>query len=285
MLTYDNYIDSTFFSDELDNDDDNQNLDEGKSVDSDKSLNVSNEEAIIEDVTSNDTNDTVLDESKSEQSENISKIDFIFPCLIGKKIGMTQLFSDDGTVFPATVVEAGPCYVSQIKNIKNDGYNSVQIGYLDKKESKTTKSLIGHFSKSGLKPKKVLKEFRTSSKIKNLSLGVLVDVSQFSLGDSVTISGISKGKGFAGHMKRHGFSGGRASHGKNSVMRKAGSVGAGTSPGRIFPGMKMAGRMGNDKTTIKNLRVLNIDTEKNLLFIKGSVPGPNNRIIFLNKSI
>ena len=285
MLTYDNYIDSTFFSDELDNDDNNQNLDEGKSVDSDKSLNVSNEEAIIEDVTSNDINDTVLDESKSEQSENISKIDFIFPCLIGKKIGMTQLFSDDGTVFPATVVEAGPCYVSQIKNIKNDGYNSVQLGYLDKKESKTTKSLIGHFSKSGLKPKKVLKEFRTSSKIKNLSLGVLVDVSQFSLGDSVTVSGISKGKGFAGHMKRHGFSGGRASHGKNSVMRKAGSVGAGTSPGRIFPGMKMAGRMGNDKTTIKNLRVLNIDTEKNLLFIKGSVPGPNNRIIFLNKSI
>ena len=130
----------------------------------------------------------------------------------------------------------------------------------------------------------MLKEFRIDRKVENLTMGNMVSVNQFDEGDLITVSGFSKGKGFAGHMKRHGFGGGRASHGKNSVMRKSGSVGAGTSPGRIFPGMKMAGRMGNQKVTIKNLRILNIDKDNNLIFIKGSLPGPNNRVIFLNKS-
>ena len=155
---------------------------------------------------------------------------------------------------------------------------------MDKKESKTNKALLGHFNKSKSKPKSYLKEFRSSADIENLSLGDSVTVNQFNEGDFITVSGISKGKGFAGHMKRHGFGGGRASHGKNSVMRKSGSVGAGTSPGRIFPGMKMAGRMGNQKTSIKNLSILNIDREKNLIFVNGSVPGANNNIIYLTKS-
>ena len=197
---------------------------------------------------------------------------------------MTQLFTDDGDVFPATVVQAGPCTVTQIKSKKNDGYDSIQLGYLDAKEKHLTKSKIGHFSKSKISPKKVLKEFRLNSKLNNLpNIGDQVDLKQFSVGDLIAVTGYSIGKGFAGHMKRHNFGGGRASHGKNSVMRKSGSVGAGTDPGRIFPGMKMAGRMGNDKVTVKNLEVLNIDYNNNLIFIKGALPGSNNNYLYLTK--
>ena len=228
--------------------------------------------------------DSKEDEKTSNENQSNDLDDFVLPFLIGKKIGMTQLFSEGGTSFPVTVIEAGPCTVLQIKNIKNEGYSSVQLGFLDKKESKTNKPLMGHFNKSKSSPKSHLKEFRLVENIENLSLGNSVTVNQFNEGDFVTITGVSKGKGFAGHMKRHGFSGGRASHGKNSVMRKAGSVGAGTSPGRIFPGMKMAGRMGNQKVSIKNLSILNIDRNKNLIFVSGSVPGPNNNIIYLSKS-
>ena len=197
---------------------------------------------------------------------------------------MTQLFSDDGIVYPATVVEAGPCTVTQIKKSDSDGYDAVQLGFLNNKSNKITKSLLGHFKKSNTKPQRYLKEFRLNKSAKDINLGDEISVAQFNIGDLVNVTGYSKGKGFAGHMKRHGFSGGRASHGKNSVMRKAGSVGAGTSPGRIFPGMKMAGRMGNSKVTIKNLQILNIDEKNNLIFVKGSIPGPNNRIVFLTKS-
>ena len=236
-------------------------------------------------VDANIDQDQVADaESDSDEGVVGASKEFDFPNLIGRKIGMTQLFSDDGTVFPATVVEAGPCTVTQIKSFDNDGYDSVQIGFMDKKESKTTKSLLGHFSKSKSSPKKFLKEFKIDSAIDNLSLGSTVHVNQFNSGDFITVVGTSKGKGFAGHMKRHGFGGGRASHGKNSVMRKAGSVGAGTSPGRIFPGMKMAGRMGNDQVSVKNLQVLTIDEKNNLIFVKGAIPGANNKIVFLTKS-
>jgi len=232
------------------------------------------------------SNENLTKESSEEtiKEESLTEKEFIFPCLIGKKIGMTQLYSEDGLVFPTTVVQAGPCTVTQIKTYDVDGYDAIQLGYLDKKEKNTTKALIGHFNKSSSSPKKILKEFRIENKVENLSEGTMVSVNQFYEGDLITVSGFSKGKGFAGHMKRHGFSGGRASHGKNSVMRKSGSVGAGTSPGRIFPGMKMAGRMGNQKVSVKNLRILNIDKENNLIFIKGSLPGPNNKVIYLNKS-
>lgn len=219
----------------------------------------------------------VIDEQKDEE------LKFSFSNLIGKKVGMTQLFTDSGDVFPATVVQAGPCTVTQIKNKKNDGYDSVQLGFIDAKEKHLTKPLMGHFAKSKIAPKKVLKEFRLD-KIDNIpSIGDEVNLKQFNVGDFLTITGKSIGKGFAGHMKRHNFGGGRASHGKNSVMRKSGSVGAGTDPGRIFPGMKMAGRMGDAKVTVKNLEVLNIDYSNNLIFIKGALPGSNNNYLYLTK--
>ena len=228
--------------------------------------------------------DTPVEEVEVEaEKSSIQKLKFIFSNLIGKKIGMTQLFSDDGDVLPATVVQAGPCTVTQIKSKKNDGYDSVQLGYLDAKEKHLTKSQIGHFLKAKISPKKVLKEFRPEKSDNLPSLGDQVDLQQFNVGDLITVTGCSIGKGFAGHMKRHNFSGGRASHGKNSVMRKAGSVGAGTDPGRIFPGKKMAGRMGNDKVTVKNLEVLNIDYNNNLIFIKGALPGSNNNYLYLTK--
>ena len=275
MLSYDNYIDSFIISE------DDANTDEVNDVSEEMS---SSENDISSDSSSKNTED-VKSENESVENDATSDSKFIFPYIIGKKVGMTQLYSDDGTVFPATVVEAGPCFVTQIKDMNSDGYNSVQLGYLERKKSRTSKPLNGHFQKSGVSPKKILKEFRVFNEVNDLKLGDEVNVNQFTSGDSVTVTGFSKGRGFAGHMKRHGFSGGRASHGKNSVMRKSGSVGAGTSPGRIFPGMKMAGRMGNQKTTVENLLILSIDMDKNLLFIKGSIPGPNNRIIFLNKNI
>ena len=221
--------------------------------------------------------------SGSENDKKESK--FVFTNLIGKKIGMTQLFSENGDVYPTTIIEAGPCSVTQIKTDKLDGYNSIQIGFGDIKNlNKINKSMSGHFKKSKSSPKKVLKEFRVDNDRNLPKLGDTVDVNQFNPGELISVSGCSIGKGFAGHMKRHGFGGGRASHGKNSVMRKSGSVGAGTSPGRIFPGMKMAGRMGSDNVTVKNLQILDIDYNKNLIFIKGSVPGSSNNYVFLRKS-
>jgi large subunit ribosomal protein L3 len=231
-----------------------------------------------------DINQEPIVENTEESSPSVKpSLSFKFKNLIGKKIGMTQLFSDEGNVFPTTIVEAGPCAVTQVKNLKKDGYCAIQIGYSDLKPSKVNKAMTGHFSKSHSTPKKVLKEFRVKSDANSPKLGDLVDINQFTVGDFVKVTGFSIGKGFAGHMKRHGFSGGRASHGKNSVMRKAGSVGAGTDPGRIFPGMKMAGRMGSDQVSVKNLQVLNIDYENNLIFIKGAIPGSKNNYVYITK--
>tara|TARA_B110000438_G_scaffold139298_1_gene134583 strand:- start:32 stop:757 length:726 start_codon:yes stop_codon:yes gene_type:complete len=231
-----------------------------------------------------DVNKDLNTENAEEFSLSVKKnAAFNFKNLIGKKIGMTQLFSDEGNVFPTTIVEAGPCSVTQVKNMKKDGYSAIQIGFSDLKPSKVNKAMTGHFSKSKSTPKKVLKEFRVKSDTNKPKIGDLVDINQFTVGDLVKVTGFSIGKGFAGHMKRHGFSGGRASHGKNSVMRKAGSVGAGTDPGRVFPGMKMAGRMGTDQVSIKNLQVLNIDYENNLIFIKGAIPGSKNNYVYITK--
>jgi large subunit ribosomal protein L3 len=233
-------------------------------------------ESKLDDVSTEKVSGSVNDKKESK---------FVFTNLIGKKIGMTQLFSENGDVYPTTIIEAGPCSVTQIKTDKLDGYNSIQIGFSDIKNlNKINKSMSGHFKKSKSTPKKVLKEFRVDNDRNLPKLGDTVDVNQFNPGEFVSVSGCSIGKGFAGHMKRHGFGGGRASHGKNSVMRKSGSVGAGTSPGRIFPGMKMAGRMGADKVTVKNLQILDIDYNKNLIFIKGSVPGSSNNYVFLRKN-
>ena len=202
------------------------------------------------------------------------------PFIIGKKVGMTRLFDNDGKSYPVTLIEAGPCYITQIKSKDKDGYSSIQLGFSETNEKKINKPQQGHLKNKYLK---YLKEYKTSNSSKDFSVGGEINVGLFDAGDIVNISGISKGKGFAGHMKRYNFSGGRASHGKNSVMRKSGSVGAGTDPGRIFPGMKMAGRMGNDRVTVKNLEVLNIDYNNNLIFIKGALPGSNNNYLYLTK--
>lgn len=319
----DNYLDNFYFEDSSDDDSvvlDSDQVNENSSDDKNtKKIDASSDSLVNEDADSSnksassdsgevnensddkkvekdlgvssdasDSSESLEDNVDIEPSEITEVVDdsdnFILPYLIGKKLGMTQLFSNEGTSYPVTIIEAGPCTVLQIKSNKNDGYDSVQLGFSDKKESKTNKALTGHFNKSKASPKSYLKEFRSSAVIENLSLGDVVTVSQFNQGDYVTVTGISKGKGFAGHMKRHGFGGGRASHGKNSVMRKAGSVGAGTSPGRIFPGMKMAGRMGNQKVSVKNLSIVSIDKLKNLIFVSGAVPGANNNIVYLKKS-
>ena len=220
-------------------------------------------------------------ESKSIEGKNSNSISL--PFIIGKKIGMSRLFMDNGTVIPVTLVEAGPCYVSQLKTNSNDGYDSVQLAYGERKLKNLNNPIKGHLSKAGLESKSHLKEFLYND-IESIKLGTEVNLSQYDIGDSVNVTGFSKGKGFAGHMKRHNFSGGRASHGKNSVMRKAGSVGAGTDPGKVWKGTRMAGRMGNDRVTVKNLQIVKLDESKNIIFLKGAIPGSNNKIVYLNKS-
>ena len=309
MTNFDTYINNFDlpFEDDLDQKETSENdesiseessLEESKTeelpVQNAKSEEVSAEDAKSEEVSAKDIKSEEVPEKNtsiektSNENANIDKENlnpkFLFSNLIGKKIGMTQLFTDAGDVFPATVVEAGPCIVTQIKNKKIDGYDSIQLGFSDAKEKHLTKSQLGHFSKSKLSPRKVLKEFRFDKNDNLPSVGDEVNLKQFKVGDFVTVTGTSIGKGFAGHMKRHNFGGGRASHGKNSVMRKSGSVGAGTDPGRIFPGMKMAGRMGGKKVTVKNLEVISIDLSKNLIFIKGAVPGSNKNYLYITKN-
>ena len=202
--------------------------------------------------------------------------------LIGRKIGMTRIFNEIGRDIPVTVVTAGPCTVVQIKNEKNDGYSGIQIGFENKKDKHTTKPSAGHFKKAGAENKRYLKEFVPENG-DEYSIGDKITVDSFEVGDDVDVRGTSKGKGFAGVMKRHGFSGGRQTHGKNSVMRAGGSVGASASPSRIFPGMKMPGRMGGNTVCTKNLTIVRIDSDNNQLFIKGAVPGGKNGVLFITK--
>jgi len=213
------------------------------------------------------------EEASSEESSNVNESARF---ILGKKVGMTSIYSEGGQQFPATVIEAGPCYVSQVKTDENDGYNAVQIGYVFDK--KANKPKVNHYKKNNCDPMRYSKEFRIE-KNEEFKLGEKIDLNIFSLGEFVSVTGTSKGKGFAGVMKRHGFGGGRASHGKNSVMRKPGSVGAGADPSRIWKGKKMPGRYGGDQVTVKNLEVIKIDIENNLLFIKGAVPGSNNNLV------
>ena len=202
--------------------------------------------------------------------------------LIGRKMGMTRLFNDRGLDCPVTILKAGPCSITQIKTTDIDGYSAVQIGFQNKSDRHLKQSEKGHFKKAGIDATHFLREILTD-KLDGIKLGESISTDVFQTGDLVTVSGISKGKGFAGHMKRHGFSGGRRSHGKNSVMRKAGSVGAGTDPSRIWPGTRMAGRMGNDKVSVKNLEVIRVEKDTNLLFIKGAIPGAKKGIVYITK--
>nr|YP_009122172.1 50S ribosomal protein L3 [Vertebrata lanosa]AJH65930.1 50S ribosomal protein L3 [Vertebrata lanosa] len=197
--------------------------------------------------------------------------------MIGKKIGMTQLFDDKGFVIPATLLQVGPCTITNIK--KENIYTKIQIGYEEINPSKLTKPMIGHFAKNNLPCFKYLKEYRVKSD-EMLSIGEIIKIEKIKQEKSVKISGVSIGKGFSGYQKKHKFSRGPMSHGSKN-HREPGSIGAGTTPGRVFPGKKMAGRMGNTKISIKNLKVIKTDTKNNILIIKGSVPGKKGNIVYI----
>jgi large subunit ribosomal protein L3 len=202
--------------------------------------------------------------------------------LIGKKIGMTSLYDEKGKNLACTIIEAGPCVVTQIKNEEKDGYNSVQLGFLDKKDRNINKAEAGHFKNAETTPKSNLFEFKNFEN--ELSVGDVLNVDHFSEGEFVDISGNSKGKGFQGVVKRHGFAGvGQSTHGQHNRLRAPGSIGAASYPARVFKGMKMAGQMGNEKVTVQNLKVIKVVPKKNLLVIKGCVPGHKNSIVTIRK--
>lgn len=203
--------------------------------------------------------------------------------LIGKKIGMTSVFDATGNQVVCTVVEAGPCVVTQIKSDEVDGYSAIQLGYAERKEKRTTKAMRGHFSKVDTTPKRHLVEFKNFNG--DLSAGDELTIEDvFAEGDPVRVIGTSKGKGFQGVVKRHGFSGvGMQTHGQHNRGRAPGSIGQSSSPSRVFKGMRMGGRTGNDRITVKNLRVVRIFPDKNLLLIKGALPGPKNGILEIHK--
>ena len=204
--------------------------------------------------------------------------------LIGKKIGMTSIYDASGKVVPCTVLEAGPCVVTQVKTVETDGYSAIQLAYDEKKEKKTTKSLKGHFAKAGTTPKKILREFTRFEEGHQKSLGDVLDVTVFEEGEYVDVSGTSKGKGFQGVVKRHGFRGvGDATHGQHNRLRAPGSMGASSYPSRVFKGMRMAGQMGNAKVKVINLQIVKIVKEKNLVLVKGSVPGANGSYIIIER--
>jgi large subunit ribosomal protein L3 len=202
--------------------------------------------------------------------------------IIGKKIGMTSIFGTDGKQTACTIIEAGPCVVTQVKTAEADGYSAIQVAYGDKKEKNSTKAEINHFAKANTTAKRVVKEFRDSSL--NKALGETITVDIFAEGDKVEIVGTTKGKGFQGVVKRHGFHGvGEASHGQHDRQRAPGSIGGSSYPSRVFKGMRMAGRMGQDRVKVKGLKVVKIFPEQNYILISGSVPGHNGSIVLIQK--
>ena len=198
--------------------------------------------------------------------------------ILGKKLGMTQIFGSDGLVVPVTVVEAGPCFVSQVKTVDNDGYAALQLGFGDVKVQRMNKPMKGHFDKADVACKKVLKEFRFED-CDTLNVGDIIKADTFTVGDIVDVSGTSKGKGFAGAIKRHNQHRLKETHGTGPVHREAGSMGACSSPSRIFKGKGMPGHMGAEQVTVQNLEIVKIDEENNLIAIKGAVPGPKGGIV------
>ncbi len=204
--------------------------------------------------------------------------------LIGKKIGMTQLFDENGKVIPVTVVEAGPCTVVQKKTVENDGYAAVQVGYGDVKITRVNKPEAGHFKKANVAPKKVLREFRLED-TDALNVGDVLKADVFAVGDRVDVVGTSKGKGTAGAIKRWNFSRLKESHGTGPVARHAGSLGACSDPSRVYKGKKLAGHLGTERVTIQNLDVVKVDVENNLIAIKGAIPGPKGGIVILADTV
>ncbi len=204
--------------------------------------------------------------------------------IIGKKIGMTSIYDEAGKNIPCTVIEAGPCVVTQIRTKEKDGYEAIQIAYEDKKDKHTTSAMKGHFAKAGVSPKRILREFTRFEEGHQKKFGDVLTVDIFIEGEFIDVSGISKGKGFQGVVKRHGFKGvNDATHGQHNRMRAPGSIGASSYPSRVFKGMRMAGRMGNAKVKQINLKIVKIVPEKNLLIVKGSVPGPNGSYVIVER--
>ena len=207
--------------------------------------------------------------------------------ILGKKIGMTQIFTERGEAVPVTVIEAGPCWVTQVRTERRDGYTAVQLGFeeVDPKKAsrKLTKAELGHLK--NVRPLKHLREFRIEANDGSYEVGAKVDVSQFAAGDKIDVTGNSKGKGFAGGMKRHNFRGGPKTHGQSDRQRSPGSIGSGTTPGRVLKGMRMAGHLGDERVTVQNLEVVQVDAERNLLLVRGAVPGAKNGLLMIRQSI
>lgn len=203
--------------------------------------------------------------------------------IMAKKVGMTQIFDENGKQIPVTVLEAGPCTVVQKKTIENDGYNAIQIGFIDAKEKHTNKPMKGHFNKADVEPKKRLKEFRLED-ISSYEVGTKINVDIFEAGDKIDITGISKGKGYQGTIKRHNQHRGPMAHG-SKYHRAAGSMGASAYPGKVFKGKKLPGHMGAEKVTVQNLEVVRVYADKNLILVKGAVPGPKKSVVYIKDSV
>ena len=203
--------------------------------------------------------------------------------IIGKKVGMTQIFDEHGKVIPVTVIEAGPCVISQVKSVETDGYNAIQLGFGDVKESKVNKPVRGHFAKAKIAPKKHLREFRVDS-VEGVEVGTEVKADTFVAGDKIDVQGTTKGKGFQGVIKRHGQSRGPMGHG-SMYHRRPGSMGPTSTPGRVFKGKKLPGHMGVQTITIQNLDVVAVDMDKNVILVKGSVPGVKGAILKIKTSV
>lgn len=204
--------------------------------------------------------------------------------IIGKKVGMTQIFDDKGNVVPVTVIEAGPCTVVQKKTVENDGYNAVQIGFQGVTDKHVTKPAKGHFDKADVAPQKFLREFRFES-IDSLNVKDIIKADVFAVGDRVDVVGTSKGKGFAGVIKRWNHHRLKMTHGTGPVHREVGSMGANSSPSRVFKGKKMAGHLGSERVTVQNLDVVKVDAESNLIALKGAIPGPRGGIVIITDSV
>ena len=205
--------------------------------------------------------------------------------IVGRKIGMTRVFQDDGSSVPVTVIHAQANKITQVKSSESDGYDAIQVTVGEKKTSRINKSQAGHFAKAESEPGRGLWEFRLDTNDQaELNVGETIGIDRFEVGQVVDVTGMTIGKGFAGVMKRHGFGGGRATHGNSKAHRKAGSIGQNQDPGRVFPGKKMAGHMGNAKRTQQNLSIVNIDADRELIFVKGSVPGPKGQDLLIHPS-
>ena len=202
--------------------------------------------------------------------------------LLGKKIGMTQIFSEKGLVIPVTVIEAGPCYVTQVKTTNNDGYNAVQLAYSDIREKLVNKPMLGQFKKANVQPKRFLKEFKLDG---DYQLGQEIRCDVFAEGDLVDVTGKTKGHGYSGVIKKWNFRRLRMSHGNGPVHRHPGSIGSNTYPGKVFKGKKMSGRYGNDNVTIQNLQVVKVDLDRNILLVKGAIPGAKGSLVSIKEAV